>query len=108
MVLYIPCRGVLRLKVHDTHLVDFRLERYRDIHTELSRRLNTHVFENNMREVVFCSRYSILGIQSRYQVPRVARERQKTARASRVSSRIVYYLSWSMLDDTCWAGDARE
>jgi hypothetical protein len=33
MVLYIPSRGVLRLKVHDAHLFDFRLEGYRDIHT---------------------------------------------------------------------------
>lgn len=105
IVLYITRSRIFRFKVHDAHLVDLRLERYRDIHTQLPRRLDMHASENGMREVVLFSWYPLPGIQSRYKISRMAREGEKTAGIPRISLRIVHYLACSVSDYICWTGD---
>lgn len=53
----IPC-----LEVHDSHLIDLRLEWYRDVHTQLPRRLDGHILYDDVGEVISLLWHSMPGI----------------------------------------------
>ena len=92
MVFHIPCLWILRLEVYDSHLVDLSLKWYRDIHTQLPRRLDGHIMQDDVGEVISVFWHSISAIEGRHKVPRMAGEREETTGAAGVSLGVMHYL----------------
>ena len=97
IVFHIPRAWISRLEVHDAHLVDLSLKWYRDVHTELSRRLDRYVLQDDIGEVAFLPWHSMPGIEGRHQVPRMAGEGEETAAAAGILLGIVQYLTFFVL-----------
>lgn len=96
MVLHIPCLRIPRLEVHDSHLIDLGLKWYRDIQTQLPRRLNGHILQDDIGEVISLPWNSISGIEGRHKVPRMTGEREETAGAAGESLGVMHYLPFSV------------
>lgn len=96
MVFHIPRPGVPRLEVHDSHLVDLGPKWYRDVHTQLPRRLDGHILQDDVGEVVPLPWHPIPGIEGRHKVPRMAGEREETAGAAGVPLGVVQYPPFSV------------
>ena len=91
MVFHIPRLRIPRLEVYDSHLVDLGLKWYRDIHTQLPRRLNGHILQDDVWEVISLFWHSVSAIEGRHKVPRMAGEREETTGAAGVSLGVMHY-----------------
>ena len=93
IMLYIPCARVLGLKIDYSRLVFVRSERYGDIYTQLPRRLNGNILQNDSGKVIALLGHSVSSIQRRDKVARMAREGEKRASVSRDFLGVVYNLT---------------
>lgn len=100
IVFHISCLRIPRLEVYDSHLVDLGLKWYRDIHTQLPRRLDGHILQDDVGEVISLPWHSMSGIEGRHKVPGMAGEGEETAGVAGVSLGVMYYLPFSVYQPT--------
>jgi hypothetical protein len=66
---------------------------YRDVYTELPRRLNGYILHDDIGEVFSFPRYSVPGVKGGYKVSGMAGEREESSGATRVFLWIVHDLA---------------
>jgi hypothetical protein len=93
IVCHISCPRIPCLKVQNTHLVNVGMKWYRDVYTELPRRLNGYILHDDIGEVFSFPRYSVPGVKGGYKVSGMAGEREESSGATRVFLWIVHDLA---------------
>lgn len=96
MIFHIPRLRILRLEIHNSHLVDLGMKWYRDVHTQLPRGLDRHILQDDVGEVIPLPWHSMWGIQGRHKVPRMAGEGEEAAGAAGVPLWVMHYLPFSI------------
>lgn len=103
IVFHIPCTRVPGFKIHDTHLIELSAERDRDIHTQLARRLDRDVLQNDMQKVVPLPRHSVRGVACRYKVSRMSGEGEETAGLAGIPLGVMDYIPFGCIRLYCWS-----